>query len=254
MIQDENRKIMGEFEFKKSYSKLEKEKLERNNQKNVFLFTSVQKQRTKEPEFNSLFMSDTKKHYTKIQLEKMKLEKNENSDNKLLNSKNQTPRQPLQMIQSEAERDNMIMQENSLSISANKSMLFTPQQGDKKRKYGALNSGEEFMSSVDRTNSFKRMKRSDENQTESFEEMLAKSKKKIPRIQIEKQLSKEREKIEKEQELKTLHASLKDVVFKVDNPLVFAKEINLSQSTQSSGRRKNEDNSNRRFSSITKHR
>jgi len=209
---------MGAFDFKKSYSKLEKEKMEKEQeQRTQNLFQSVRKPTTKENEDHSSFMTDTKKHYSRVQLEKMASKENIQDNSNTLSG-----RLPFQMIQSETDREAMYSQESLL----HKSAIFTP-ANEKKRKYDAISTSDECPGSVVEGNtSLKRVKITDENHVESFEEMLAKSKKKIPRIQLEKELCKEREKAQKEQELKELQASLKDAVFKVEIPLLFKKEEN----------------------------
>ncbi len=210
---------MGAFDFKKSYSKLEKEKMEKEQeQRTQNLFQSVRKPTAKENEDHaSSFMTDTKKHYSRIQLEKLASKESIQENSNTLSG-----RLPFQMIQSEADRDAMLSQESLL----HKSVIFTP-ANEKKRKYDLISTSDECPGSVVEGNtSLKRVKITDENHVESFEEMLAKSKKKIPRIQLEKELCKEREKAQKEQELKELQTHSKDTVFKVEMPLLFKKEEN----------------------------
>jgi len=60
---------MGDFNFKKSYSKLEKEKMEAK-QTEAYK-PKAQPQKAQETANNSTFMSDTKQHFSKLQLEKM---------------------------------------------------------------------------------------------------------------------------------------------------------------------------------------
>jgi len=211
--------MMGAFDFKKSYSKLEKEKMEKEQeQRTQNLFQSVRKPTAKENEDHaSSFMTDTKKHYSRIQLEKLASKESIQENSNTLSG-----RLPFQMIQSEADRDAMLSQESLL----HKSVIFTP-ANEKKRKYDLISTSDECPGSVVEGNtSLKRVKITDENHVESFEEMLAKSKKKIPRIQLEKELCKEREKAQKEQELKELQTHSKDTVFKVEMPLLFKKEEN----------------------------
>lgn len=244
-IQQENLKAMGDFDFKKTYSKLEKEKMEikkkEANDENIALPGNRSKGFMMQSE-PSPFMSDTKKHYSRLQLEKLKLKTEEKSGEM---TPNMTPnikstfvaavssitRPPLQMIQSEAERDMREMEIQDMSATQ-KSLVFTPQAGQKKRKYDACFDGEESTFKVEYLSNLKKVKKADEN-VESLESMLSKSVKKLPKIEIEKLKVKEQEKQEREQELKELSLSMKDAVFKVEVPLSMDRKY-LTQSSNSS--------------------
>ena len=69
---------------------------------------------------------------------------------------------------------------------------------------------------------FKKLKLN--NTSESLESVLAQSFKKFPKIQIEKIKSKEKEKQDKEKDLREKAQNMKDMVFKLEDPIINSKE------------------------------
>ena len=283
-LEEENLKSMGDF--KKSYSRLEREKMKRENElrdENVNALVSNRRGSNE----NSSLASSSRKHYTKLQLEKMDAKENQSQVDTLQNEKaliNLTPRAhlqtvqsgteggmgvvsgnlplevkshtvdqvqtqegkvqsvklpaiaqatrtPLQMIQSEAERDTMMIHETSSPNEKNNSLTINASQ--KKRTYDGISSIETYQYSTE-LNTLKKMKKGDENQMESLDEMLSKSKKKIPRIQMEKIMNREKERREKERLLKEMSVNYKDAIFKVEDPIGFSRGFGQSLNSRSS--------------------
>ena len=98
-----------------------------------------------------------------------------------------------------------------------------------KRKYDAFTNENPLMNqNKDYEKDLKKMKLN--NASESLESLLAQSFKKIPKIQIEKIKSKEKEKQDKENQLKLKALTMKDLVFKLEDPIVEFKENSLNSS------------------------
>lgn len=245
---------MGDFSFKKSYSKLEREKMEW--QKHIKEENMKASSAVKPIKENPPPMTETKKPDTKMQIEPTILEtpKQVNEDkSESIKVPPVVTRLPLQMIQSEAERE--VVDIHNSNLLPHKSLITTPQTVDKKRKFDAIsteNTENEYNKVSMEKPSIKRVKKTDENQMESFEEMLAKSVKKVPKIQLEQMKSKEKEKLEKERALKELSIGLKDAVFRVEDPLAFTKELKIHGNSQSSEKKNKAGMPSRKSSNFLK--
>lgn len=286
-------------DFKKSYSKLEREKMEQGKEsRDENMITLVSNRR--ESNEGSSFMSG-RKHYSKLQLEKMSAKENQIQEGSLQKEKvstNITPRAhvqailpdtekilktaptdlslevdnriveqvqiqeggvqnmglpvvtqatrtPLQMIQSEAERETMMIQDSSQKNNPSTHL------SQRKRTYDGISSIETYQYSTEKLNTLKKMKKSDENQMESLDEMLSKSKKKMPKIQMEKILNQEKERLEKEKLLKEMSVTLKDAIFKIEDPIGFSNGYRQGLNSRLSfGDNKNRDSLSGKSTSI----
>ena len=191
-----------------------------------------------------------KKSYSKIEKEKMeliemkkKLEELAKSDKTVydkesVNSKLKNPFQTPQFeLLNGSRKQSLTRKDGSLSKQGSSvpkdAFLEKRKPGDSaiatnlKRKYDAFTNENPIMNqNKEYEKDLKKMKLN--NASESLESLLAQSFKKIPKIQIEKIKSKEKEKQDKENQLKLKALTMKDLVFKMENPIVESKENYLN--------------------------